>query len=1045
MELNDQQLLQNWCARRDAESFQIIVQRHAAMVYHTALRILKNRVDAEDTTQACFEILVAAKEPAKIRSLGAWLHGMVTKRSLNVIRTNQRRDAREDQYARETNALEDSKDWQEIYPLIDDAIQSLDEQYRFPIVAHFLGGQSHGDVARNLSVSRSTVTKRIQHGVQQVETILKEKGVAPTIGLASILTAQLSQAQTVSPSLISNLGKLALGQGEAIVAAQTAAHSAAGILAKTGVAAALIVVAATVALWLYPDPILPSDSNQPVTNDTDTTATRAIASNSGAGAFGGAARATRNAETAASVEQIPMTDPAYVSGYVFDATGATVAGARVDAKWYSGSDDATTNEEGLFEIPIPKNTFGEGHFVLVRQITYRGRVYEIPYAGYVEGNTLGGYLDSQLGQAPVTGERVGEGSGALGVWNTMISYDGEDHAGLLILETNDQGLITGEWEDDAGPPVLTHIEVPDSLELSASFEKLKSFPASYEFSAAGREDVILHLIPAASVAGKVIRSDGTPLPNWRVALYKTDSEWSEVVDSDDNGNFDFSGIMPAEYQVFARNLTTWERAEGPDAFELREGEEKTGVEIVYEHRPGQMLSGSVTSSDGEPIEGVLVLANLEIRPAKNKGPASFQDETDAQGRYVLEGIPDEPGVLLRMQVITDDYLHAHLAHVLVDGNERNFTLEKYPTIQGRVTDATTGLPIEKFHLIDWSGGSAREAEYIGRLNRRSIGRFPDGVFAHRAEGYNDVAIAVSAPGYLTGVVYLDPVSPGEAVQQVNIRLHPSTPIKGTVLDTNGKPVRGARIYLGYPLMVAGDSIGSYGGQQGVAQSKSDGSFSITGYGESQMVVSAHKPGYAPTWTELTSHSAHVNLVMTRGTRIEGQITYRGTPVKTRESSVTLRVDEATIAQVYVDRSGRFAFENVPSQNLTLGAGLTKENVRLETMRDIFVTAGGARKFHIDFNISYDSFIEGKLTVDGRTNFTAMVQAIVQFDNGDRVRYLSETGEDGTYRVGPLPAAMVELGALWILREDGSYVEPDFEWVATDPDETQHHDINIVTD
>ncbi|MFP6597173.1 MAG: sigma factor [Candidatus Hydrogenedentota bacterium] len=58
MELSDRQLLTNWCTRRDAHTFQAIVKRHAAMVFHTALRILNNPADAEDTTQQCFEKLV---------------------------------------------------------------------------------------------------------------------------------------------------------------------------------------------------------------------------------------------------------------------------------------------------------------------------------------------------------------------------------------------------------------------------------------------------------------------------------------------------------------------------------------------------------------------------------------------------------------------------------------------------------------------------------------------------------------------------------------------------------------------------------------------------------------------------------------------------------------------------------------------------------------------------------------------------------------------------------------------------------------------------
>ncbi|MFP6582800.1 MAG: sigma-70 family RNA polymerase sigma factor [Candidatus Hydrogenedentota bacterium] len=222
MELTDQQLLTDWCTRKDAHAFQAIVQRHATMVFHTALRILKNPADAEDTTQQCFETLITTDKTNRIESLGAWLHGMATKISLKHIRSVSRRSQREKAYAEINDLQNDTREWQEIYPIIDEAIQTLQEKYRAPVIAHFLEGQTHAAIAEDLNVSRTTVTNDINQGIQQIEATLKRKGVPTTLALAPTMATQLANAAPMNASLISNLGKLSLTQGQT---ASTAAMS----------------------------------------------------------------------------------------------------------------------------------------------------------------------------------------------------------------------------------------------------------------------------------------------------------------------------------------------------------------------------------------------------------------------------------------------------------------------------------------------------------------------------------------------------------------------------------------------------------------------------------------------------------------------------------------------------------------------------------------------------------------------------------------------------------------------------------------------------
>ena len=82
---HDARLLEKYARNQDPNAFAEIVQRYAAMVYGTSLRITKNKHDAEDVSQECF-MKLAQKASAITISLPSWLHTVATTRSLQVIR-----------------------------------------------------------------------------------------------------------------------------------------------------------------------------------------------------------------------------------------------------------------------------------------------------------------------------------------------------------------------------------------------------------------------------------------------------------------------------------------------------------------------------------------------------------------------------------------------------------------------------------------------------------------------------------------------------------------------------------------------------------------------------------------------------------------------------------------------------------------------------------------------------------------------------------------------------------------------------------------------
>lgn len=148
---------------------------------------------------------------------------------------------------------------------------------------------------------------------------------------------------------------------------------------------------------------------------------------------------------------------------------------------------------------------------------------------------------------------------------------------------------------------------------------------------------------------------------------------------------------------------------------------------------------------------------------------------------------------------------------------------------------------------------------------------------------------------------------------------------------------------------------------------------------------------------------------------------------------------------YTGDGGYYAHEKVPTGFLTVWAGFHEGGLRRYIHRDVNVRPGETLRQDFDFSDAYDSYIEGRVLLNGNPPWVANLSAIVHFGNGDRVHYQTSTAGDGSYRLGPIPAAAFEFGADSIRLRDLSYLELTSETVTTRPGETTRHDISFVTE
>src|SRR5678815_2820203 len=141
---------------QDEEAFAAIVRLYSAMVYGTGLRITGDAHHAADVTQETFFHLL--QNAGRITgSLGGWLHQVATRRAIDVIRRDRSRRLREQAYA-ERAALETAT-WDDVSPLVDEALNEMDVASRELIIRHFLQGETMLDMAAADGVSQPTISR----------------------------------------------------------------------------------------------------------------------------------------------------------------------------------------------------------------------------------------------------------------------------------------------------------------------------------------------------------------------------------------------------------------------------------------------------------------------------------------------------------------------------------------------------------------------------------------------------------------------------------------------------------------------------------------------------------------------------------------------------------------------------------------------------------------------------------------------------------------------------------------------------------------------
>jgi RNA polymerase sigma-70 factor (ECF subfamily) len=181
----------------DQADFERDAMQYAPQLYSAALRMTRNSADAEDVVQETFLKAYRAYDSFEEgTNLKAWLYRILTNTYINKYRKQQRRPSEVElgelqdlylyrrlgessgaSYSAEKEALDQFVDTD-----IIEALESLPESFRMPVVLADVDGFSYKEIADILDIPIGTVMSRLHRGRKALQrklwNVAEERGIA---------------------------------------------------------------------------------------------------------------------------------------------------------------------------------------------------------------------------------------------------------------------------------------------------------------------------------------------------------------------------------------------------------------------------------------------------------------------------------------------------------------------------------------------------------------------------------------------------------------------------------------------------------------------------------------------------------------------------------------------------------------------------------------------------------------------------------------------------------------------------------------------------
>lgn len=383
-------------------------------------------------------------------------------------------------------------------------------------------------------------------------------------------------------------------------------------------------------------------------------------------------------------------DPgATISGRVLSSTGDAIAGAEVRAEEHplvtaaGGLGSTKTDDEGRYQL----SGLRADHEHLVRAYAPGTAPLETPVVVVPPATKV----DVEL---PASGSIEGRVRATTATASELlpelsVRVDGQHRA--LVAEG------TGAFEIDGVLPGFREVSIVDRHGSRVRDASGAAARVTVEVTSGAPVEVNFSITPpTSSIRGKVLGSDGEPVPDALVSAFPSTGPdakrpsgprdtggWRNSAATDDQGGFVIEGLQQAErYSLQATSRDG-------DAFEDGVVPGDAPVSLVIDTTGG--LRGVVQMPDGHPNSFWVTLESPDVGVSK----------TDlfrvADGRFAFSGLP--PGPYEVSVRASEGFAHAQVRVESNADTEVSISLEEYCAIDGRVVGGETGEPVGGVRVV----------------------------------------------------------------------------------------------------------------------------------------------------------------------------------------------------------------------------------------------------------------------------------------------------------------------------------------------------------
>ncbi|HEV8542184.1 MAG TPA: sigma-70 family RNA polymerase sigma factor [Verrucomicrobiae bacterium] len=708
--MNDEnQLLRAYAEEKSEPAFAELVRRYIDLVYSAALRQVNgNSSLAEDVTQSVFlDLARKAGSLTRHSSLAGWLFTTTRFIASNSLRHEMRRHARE-QKAEIMIEQESEAAWQELRPVLDEAMHQLAEPDREAVLLRFFERQPLGAIGQRWGITENAARMRVERAIEKLRNALQKRGVTATaLSLDGLLTARGTTAAPVG--LTAKITAMRPGRHAAL---QPITTFRAARFGRVRGPAAGVLVCLVFTRWFagsFQDRSSVSRQNQ-----------AQLGAGTSPGQMGSVpAPAESNSLAFFRSSSLPEPEPTPGAGSFIEIS--TVSADTEQPIPNVVFDVITRAPEKWNQTKIIGSSLG------VTRIGYPVDASELDICTQTEG-----LADTRLIWRPDRGDKIPERytlrlTRPVPISGTVLDADGAPVSGAKVsFFANTEAVKTLEsrayrWTeaetDSAGHWQIDRI-APEMLARSAgranhperwisSTLTLREYPEEIRNLTNGT--FVFHLGRTVAVKGIVLNEAGQAIPGAQVASDFLGGSLRHEVASGPDGRFLIANAAPGPSYLSAQ-------AEGYAPASLRVEIEDTDGPYTLRLDRGKTLRFRVIDTDQRPISGAHVSYEpFGSAPIMEPQPAQIMFDhvmvTDAEGRAAWTNVPD---ALLSFAASASGYMFVSRVLVRPSDQETIITLDYALKISGAVHDSS-GRPVPSYRI------SIRRARICFRLGQARSG------------------------------------------------------------------------------------------------------------------------------------------------------------------------------------------------------------------------------------------------------------------------------------------------------------------------------------